>query len=362
MFRLILVCAALLPSLVHAQMKLQIEGRDAGSQARPGETVVIAVNTQNTYARVFLVGGPRLNVMQTLDAPPYRFSVQVPADIVGGLYPISAMACRGPGDCDDCDPITIDVEPVWPSDPSQLVSDTPGVSVDTGGVPVEHRSPIRYPREIFAKGIGGTAVVEVTPDSGGKVEGIQYLSGPEELRKDVIKTMLTWRLDRRAGEKPRQVQITFDPVAAQRQMAIDSAGQIAPAGSTSTNDRVITLPRPASISSKPENALTAVQPSAPSITPQRVRVAPAQATKLKSKVDPVYPPLAKQAHIQGVVRFAAIISKDGRVQNIQLMSGHPLLVPAAEDAIKRWQYSETLVNGTPVEVATQIEVEFFLPK
>jgi TonB family protein len=354
--RLILAYAALVPALLHGQLKLQIEGRDTGSQVRPGETVVVTVNTQNTYAGVFLMGGPRLNVMQLPEAPPFRFSIQVPADIVAGLYTIFAMACKGPGDCEHFTSITIDVEPVWPSDAAQLVSDTPGVSVDTGGVPVNHRSPIPYPREIFVKGIGGTAVVEVTPQSDGSVGGIQYLSGPEELRKDVIKTLVTWRFDRKAGEKPRQVRITFDPVAAGRQMATE------PAGSASTNDRVVTLPLPASRLSNPENSPPVVEPSGPRITPQRIRVpAEKQATKLTSKVGPVYPPLAKALHIQGVVRFAVIITKDGRVVNIQLMSGHPLLVPAAEDAIKQWQYTQTLVNGTPVEVATQIEVEFFLP-
>jgi len=336
MLRLILVCAALVPTLLHGQLKLQIEGRDAGSQVRPGATVAVVVNTQNTYTAVSLVGAPQLNVMQTLEAPPYRFSVQVPAEIVAGLYPISAIACQGPGDCDYADPIVIDVEPVWPPDASRPFKDTPGVSVDVGRVPLANRSPIPYPREIFAKGIGGTALVEVTPGWDGKVAGIQYLSGPEELRKDVIKAMLTWRFDRRAGEKPRRVRITFDPVAASRQKATEPASQIVPA---------------------------AAQPPAPRITPQRIRVPPAeQATKLNSKVDPVYPPLARAAHIQGVVRFGAVISKDGHVQNIVLMSGHPLLVPAAEDAVKQWQYSQTLVNNTPVEVATQIEVEFFLPK
>ena len=75
---------------------------------------------------------------------------------------------------------------------------------------------------------------------------------------------------------------------------------------------------------------------------------------------PLYPPLAKQARIQGVVRFTAIIGKDGNIQNLQLVSGHPLLVEAAKQAVSQWQYKPTLLNGDPVEVVTTIEVNFTL--
>ena len=96
-------------------------------------------------------------------------------------------------------------------------------------------------------------------------------------------------------------------------------------------------------------------------TPSRIRVGGnVQAANLIKKVVPVYPPLAKQARIQGTVRFTAIIGKDGTIQNLQLVSGHPLLVPAATEAVKQWLYKPTLLNGDPVEVITQIEVNFTL--
>ena len=94
---------------------------------------------------------------------------------------------------------------------------------------------------------------------------------------------------------------------------------------------------------------------------QRIRVGGnVQAANLIRKVTPQYPPLAKQARVQGTVRFQAIIGKDGTIQNLQLMSGHPLLVPAATDAVKQWLYKPTLLNGEPVEVVTQIDVNFTL--
>jgi tetratricopeptide (TPR) repeat protein len=97
-------------------------------------------------------------------------------------------------------------------------------------------------------------------------------------------------------------------------------------------------------------------------TPTRIRVAGnVQSANLIQKIDPVYPPLAVQARVQGTVRFTAIIGKDGRIMNLQLIGGHPLLVQAAQDAVKQWVYQPTYLNGTPVEVVTQIDVPFTLP-
>jgi len=97
------------------------------------------------------------------------------------------------------------------------------------------------------------------------------------------------------------------------------------------------------------------------VTPQRIRVGGnVQAANLIRKVTPVYPPLAKQARVSGTVRFTAVIAKDGTIQQLSLVSGHPLLVQAAQDAVKQWLYKPTLLNGEPVEVVTQIDVNFTL--
>jgi TonB family protein len=96
--------------------------------------------------------------------------------------------------------------------------------------------------------------------------------------------------------------------------------------------------------------------------PERIRVGNmVQERNLITRVDPVYPPLAMQARIQGVVRFNVVIGKDGRVSNVTLVSGHPLLVTAARDAVRQWVYKPTLLNGEPVEVVTQVDVNFTLP-
>ncbi len=96
-------------------------------------------------------------------------------------------------------------------------------------------------------------------------------------------------------------------------------------------------------------------------TPQRIRVGGnVQQANLTRKVTPQYPPLAKQARIQGTVKFTAVIGKDGSIQNLQLVSGHPLFVEAARQAVAQWQYKPTLLNGEPVEVVTTIDVNFTL--
>ncbi|MGA2773220.1 MAG: M56 family metallopeptidase [Bryobacteraceae bacterium] len=85
-----------------------------------------------------------------------------------------------------------------------------------------------------------------------------------------------------------------------------------------------------------------------------------QQTKLVSQPRPTYPPEAKLAHIQGVVKLNALIGKDGAIQNLEVISGEPVLVQAALDAVKHWVYQPTLLNGEPVEVVTQIDVNFTL--
>ncbi len=94
-------------------------------------------------------------------------------------------------------------------------------------------------------------------------------------------------------------------------------------------------------------------------TVQRVRVSPG-VTKglLIHRVEPSYPPLAQQARIHGDVVLTAIIDKEGNVQQLQLVSGHPLLAPAAIEAVKQWRYKPFLLNGQPLEVETTVTVSF----
>jgi len=78
------------------------------------------------------------------------------------------------------------------------------------------------------------------------------------------------------------------------------------------------------------------------------------------RVQPVYPPAARTARIQGAVVIKAIIDKDGTITNLKVQSGHPFLVKAALDAVSRWRYRPYVLNGEAVEVETQVTVNFIL--
>lgn len=81
-------------------------------------------------------------------------------------------------------------------------------------------------------------------------------------------------------------------------------------------------------------------------------------SSLIQRVNPVYPPLARQARIQGTVVMEIKISKSGDVESLQLMSGHPMLAPAAVEAVKQWKYKPFVIDGEPAEVKTTIQVVF----
>jgi protein TonB len=102
-------------------------------------------------------------------------------------------------------------------------------------------------------------------------------------------------------------------------------------------------------------------PPPPKPAQSRIRQGGAvQAALLVNKVQPSYPPLARQTRVSGTVRLHAVISKEGAVQQLEVLSGHPLLVQAALDAVRQWRYRPTLLNGEPVEVDTTIDVIFSL--
>jgi protein TonB len=112
-----------------------------------------------------------------------------------------------------------------------------------------------------------------------------------------------------------------------------------------------------------------VMSSVPTVAPainQRTVIGPVRIgggvseANLVHRVQPLYPPLARTTHVEGTVEFTATISKQGTIENLQLVRGHPLLVNAAREAILQWRYRPTLLNGEPVEVITDIVVKFTL--
>jgi|HubBroStandDraft_4_1064222.scaffolds.fasta_scaffold56449_3 protein TonB len=122
------------------------------------------------------------------------------------------------------------------------------------------------------------------------------------------------------------------------------------------------------LGSVPENSIGIVNsllrpatPVLPRLAPQKVRVSSGVAEgMLIHQVKPPYPVAAKMARVEGSVALQAVIGKDGSIQNLRVISGHPLLTSAALEAVKQWRYKPYYLNGEPVEVETQIVVNFLL--
>ena len=103
-----------------------------------------------------------------------------------------------------------------------------------------------------------------------------------------------------------------------------------------------------------------IMPVAPAPVVAPVRISHMSEGDLLRKILPAYPPLARSARIQGQVVLQAVISKQGVIENLRLLAGHPMLVPAAVEAVRQWRYRPYVLNNEPVEVETQITVNFSL--
>jgi protein TonB len=108
------------------------------------------------------------------------------------------------------------------------------------------------------------------------------------------------------------------------------------------------------------NTAAVVLPPPPKPAARPPRVSTMMEGNLIYKVQPIYPPLARAARIQGPVHVRALISRTGTIENLQAIDGHPMLVGSAIDAVRQWRYRPYILNGDPVEVETQVTVIFSL--
>jgi len=305
----------------------------------------------------------------------------------------------------------------------QVVNDSPGVTVDLGGANLLHRDGVAYPAAARKAHVGGTVSVEVKTDASGNVSDAHVLSGPDELRRAVVTSVLGWHFAASSAGATRVVNVNFappreEPVAASEAPAAmlpappamrSAAEQAAPAAApkptpvfvgrtvktiniiglsdSAKQDLLAKLPvhegdtMSVELAKQTQRAVaefdehllvatgldaagnTALTIAAPNSAPAEMRLkigGSVQQTKLVKQVRPVYPPEAKAAHIQGVVHMEAIIGADGTVKRLDLISGEPILAQAAMEAVRQWVYQTTLLNGNPVEVQTSIDVNFTL--
>jgi TonB family protein len=208
--------------------------------------------------------------------------------------------------------------------------------------------PPQYPRAGDAH-IQGIVVLHVRVSKTGDVENIELVSGHPVLAPAAIDAVKQW--------KYRPYELNGWPVEVDTQVTVNFTLSDKPKVEGVVGDI------PGGAAPDQQGGLApSTTPSGPRIpVPQRVRISSGVASGLvEKKVPPAYPDKARQAHIEGAVVLKAIIDKQGNVENLQLISGHPALVLAAIDAVKEWKYRPYMLNGEPVEVETQVMVTFRL--
>lgn len=184
-----------------------------------------------------------------------------------------------------------------------------------------------YPPTAIQEGIQGTIALEVQILPSGDVDDVRSISGDPILVQAAMEAVRQWKY------RPYVIE-----------------------GNAVT---VITLAR--FNFALTENGTGGVVTEALVTQPQRVRVSSGVSQGLLvNKVAPVYPVEARQVHIPGTVILQARIDKEGNVVSLELISGHPMLAPAAIEAVRQWKYRPYLLNGNAVEVETQVQVNFVL--
>jgi TonB family protein len=208
------------------------------------------------------------------------------------------------------------------------------------GLIVKKVAPVYPPAGRTAR-IQGSVVLRVQINKSGNVESIQVFSGHPTLAPAAIEAVKQWEY------KP--YLLNGEPVDVETKVTINFTLAGSPPAQGVAGDMPGGIP-PGEPGGPPE-------PNRPGVVRVSQRV---MAGLLVSKVAPDYPADAKQARIQGTVVMRVIVDKEGNVANIQLISGHPILAPAAIDAVKQWKYTPYLLNGMPVEIETQVTVNFTL--
>jgi TonB family protein len=185
-----------------------------------------------------------------------------------------------------------------------------------------------------SKKIQSTVIVEVRISKSGVVQVVRVLSGPPTLTEAAIKAVKRWKYE-------RPYFVTGLPSERQTFLWITLMKGTAPK---------VVEPMPAGV-------LGCIGIG----TPTRVRILQfVMENRLLSRVEPVYPPQARTEHIEGMVVLRINIDKDGNVYRADSVSGPPVLIPAAIDAVKQWKYQPYLIAGEPTEVETSVEISFRL--
>lgn len=213
------------------------------------------------------------------------------------------------------------------------------------GLLVKKVAPV-YPPLARQARIQGTVVLQVVINKSGDVENVQLVSGHPMLAPAAVEAVKQW--------KYQTYLLNGEPVAVETTVQVNFALSENPPAENVAGDAPAGAPAQGTAGSVDSG-------TAPPPPPQRVRVSSGvMQGLLLTKVQPEYPPDAREQHIEGLVVLKVNIDKDGNVYKTELISGHPLLAPAAIEAVKQWKYKPFKLNNQPVAVETQVTVNFTL--
>jgi len=215
-----------------------------------------------------------------------------------------------------------------------------------------------YPEEAKADGVQGSVVLKAVISKEGTVTNLQVESGPEQLRASAIDAVRQWvykpyLLNGNPTEVDTSITVNYH-------LGDVSAGASRWAGAASSASASSSAAGTSSSPGASSSTSSSNWSGTPWTTDSGRSGVPAgvMAGQLVSRPDPVYPPEAKEKRIQGAVVLKALISKDGTIKNLQVLSGPDELTGSAIDAVRQWTYKPYLLNGQPTEVETTITVNY----
>jgi len=203
-----------------------------------------------------------------------------------------------------------------------------------------HQVTPEYPAAAKEQHIEGTIVLHALIGKDGTLQALKYVSGAPALMQSAMDAVKQWvykptLLNGEPVEVDTTISVLYTLGGKSLKDAMDSAAAQPPSD--------------------------APQPDSSAPDSERIRVGGNVASaSIVHQVTPVYPPIAKVAHISGTVLLHAIIAKDGTIEQLDVVSGPPLLLKSAMDAVRQWVYRPTLVNGEPFRVDTTVSVVFSL--
>jgi TonB family protein len=221
-----------------------------------------------------------------------------------------------------------------------------------------HKIVPEYPLKAKENHIQGEVQLRIIIDKQGQVIDLKTVSGHPDLVPAATDAVKQWRY------KP--YLLNGEPVEVETTVTVNFNQAPAPGSSSSpTAPSSTTAPAPGASTASAANPSSSDSspppPGYPKVTMNRVRVSGGVAESyLIHKIVPEYPAQARQSGIQGTVVLHAIIDKAGYIIELNPLSGNPMLVPAALDAVKQWRYSPYILNGDPVEMETTVSVNFDL--